>query len=154
MQEETRTTEESNFVRWAREEVKRAGLLDPDSDYDGMLGEEVLKLVETFDGAGHSGCSAGLTASIFARLAEWKPLSPITDGPSEWMKVCGPDSQFPDQEDCWQNRRASSCFSLDAGATYYDIDAPMARWRRYAWRITRRLGSGRRWEKTHRTDPA
>lgn len=145
---------ESNFIRWAREEVERAGLLEPDSDYDGMLGEEVLKLVETFDGAGHSGFSAALTASIFARLADWKPLSPITDDPSEWMKVGGPSSQFPEHEECWQNRRSSSCFSLDGGRTYYDIDAPMARWRRLAWRITRRLGSDRRWEKTHRTAAA
>lgn len=58
--------------------VKELGLLDKDSDYDGMLGKAVLELSEVFGKQGHSGFSANATRSIFNQLMdEWENPSPI-----------------------------------------------------------------------------
>jgi hypothetical protein len=143
--------EENRHVTWAENELRRAGLFDKDSDYDGMMGDAVMDLVRTFSGAGHSGFSAGMTASIFGRLSQWKPLTPLTDDPDEWMHI---DAEMAGDATTWQSRRQSSCFSNDAGKTYYDIDERQARWRRAAERISRRLHTYRAWQftKRHRTD--
>lgn len=55
------------------------GVLDKDSDYDGMIGESVLELSQTFSNQGHSGASAELTTALFQQLMdEWK--NPVTHG--------------------------------------------------------------------------
>lgn len=114
-----------NQVRWARTELERAGWFSKDSDYAGMVGEAVLKMVEQFSAEGHSGNSAHLCAHLFYQLARWKPLGPLTDDPSEWMEV---------SEGQWQSTRNPSCFSKDGGRTYYDLDGPRSWWRK-AWVI-------------------
>lgn len=118
--------EESSFVTWARSELERAGLFDQDSDYEGMLGTEVMRMVETFSAAGHSGFSAALAASIFARLSAWKPLTPITSAPDEWMHI---DEDMAGEPNLWQSRRQPSLFSHDGGKTYYDVDETIPRWK-------------------------
>ena len=65
----------SNLVEHAKTELKAAGLLDKDSDYDGMLGEAALELVEVFDKQGHSGLSAPYVASIVNKLFMFKPFA-------------------------------------------------------------------------------
>lgn len=132
-------SEESLFVTWAREEIRRAGLFDKESDYDGMLGDELMKMVRTFSEAGHSGFSASIAASAFQQLAAWKPLTPLTSDRDEWQEVT------PGPPGVWQSRRAPSCFSNDGGRSYYDIDEPVSRWRRWAQRLTRR-----RWERRYK----
>jgi hypothetical protein len=125
----------SEFEQWAEAEVQRAGLFDYDSSYGGMLGESVMKLVRAFSNQGHSGYSAGMAASIFGRLAAWKPLTPITDDPGEWAPV---DEALTGGPRTWQSRRAPSCFSRDGGKTYYDIDERPSLWRRVAQKCLRR----------------
>lgn len=112
----------SNLVRHAEFELRRAGLFDKDSDYDGMLGQAVLELIKTFSQEGHSGCSAHLTLDIFNKVARFKTLTPITSNPDEWMQV-SPDIMPDGSPTVWQSVRQSSCFSNDGGKTYYDIDA-------------------------------
>lgn len=112
----------SNLVKHAEFELRRAGLLDADSDYDGMLGRAVLDLVRVFAAEGHSGASAHLTLNIFDKVARFKTLTPVTSDPSEWMEV-GKDRSPGGERTVWQNTRESSCFSTDGGKTYYDIDA-------------------------------
>lgn len=94
----------------AEREVKLAGLLDKDSDYDGMLGEAVIELADVFGKQGHSGFSAMLTLSIFEKVARFQNLTPLTSDPKEWTKVT---------DDLWQNKRNSEAFSEDAGETWY-----------------------------------
>jgi len=118
-------TDESLFVTWAESELRRAGLFDEDSDYDGMIGEEVLRLCKTFSGQGHSGFSAVMTASIFGRLAEWRALTPLTNDPDEWMYI---DEDKAGRPNMWQSRRQCSCFSDDGGKTYYDLDEDRKWW--------------------------
>jgi hypothetical protein len=99
----------SGLLDYATEEVTRAGLLAPDSDYDGMLGQAVLELVKVFADQGHSGMSAQLTLMIFGKVAAYKPLMPLTDDPTEWNKV---------GTGVWQSRRDPSAFSNDGGKTW------------------------------------
>lgn len=49
------------------------GVLDADSDYNGMLGKSVLELSEVFSNQGHSGQSAALTMALYQQLmTEWE----------------------------------------------------------------------------------
>jgi len=119
--------ERDSHVEWAEAELRRAGLFDEDSDYGGMMGEEVLRLVKAFSEAGHSGFSAGMAAHIFGLLAAWKPLTPLTGDPSEWMHI---EVDVAGNDITWQSRRNPACFSRDGGRTYYDVDAKKSWWRR------------------------
>ncbi len=111
----------SKLLAFAKDELRRAGLYDQDSDYNGMVGDAVEKLVEVFAGQGHSGMSAEITLAAFDRVARWKPLTPITSDPSEWNDV----SEYSG-EPMWQSRRSPSTFSKDGGQTWYDLDASEA----------------------------
>lgn len=101
-----------NLVDHAERELKRSGLLDEDSDYGGMLGESVLKLIRDFSEEGHSGASAGFAVSVFEKLARYEPLTPLTGEDDEWKKVeygCEP---------AYQNIRCGHVFKDSDGRTY------------------------------------
>lgn len=100
-----------SLVEFARSELEIAGLFKEDSDYGGMLGHAVLKMVEQFAGEGHSGFSAGMAISIFQKVARYEPLTPLTGADDEWNEV-GPG--------LFQNRRCSRVFKENGKA--YDID--------------------------------
>lgn len=108
------------LVEHAQYELKRAGLLDEDSDYDGMIGKAALEIVEVFSKQGHSGTSAFVTIDIVTRLMKYEPLSDITSDPSEWVDV----AEQAGTDAVWQNRRRSTTFSRDGGKTWYDIQDP------------------------------
>jgi hypothetical protein len=105
------------LVNHARCELQRVGLFDKDSDYDGMLGDAVIELMERFAGQGHSGFSAMRTLELFYRLAQFKPLGPITNDCNEWSNV----TEFGNRK-LWQSRRRPDLFSYDQGKTYYSVD--------------------------------
>jgi hypothetical protein len=107
------------LIEHAKYELQKAGLFDADSDYDGELGHGVLALIELFASQGHSMYSAIRTAYLFGELAAYRPLTPITSDPDEWIDR-SEISGFP----IWQNRRSTSAFSKDGGATWYDVDSP------------------------------
>ncbi len=62
-----------------REDAKRnlelAGLFDKDSSYGGMLGEAVMKLVNTHFDEGHSGGSHAMTIQIFTKVISGQALT-------------------------------------------------------------------------------
>ena len=70
---------------WALEEIRKAGFYD-DDDYE-KVGKVLEKLVDVFAEQDHSSFSANWVASLFYRLVKWKPLSPVTNNPEEWMAV-------------------------------------------------------------------
>lgn len=111
--------EESNLVIRARDELKRAGLYDKDSDYNGMLAHAVLDLLKKFSSQQHSGMSAVMTAELFRKLVNWETLTPLTSNPEEWEKVTGDGDG---QKDMWQNKRNPKYFSFDRGKTYWNVD--------------------------------
>ncbi len=112
----------SNLVEHARRELELAGLFDKDSDYGGMLGPSVMKVVEVFAAEGHSGFSAGMALELLEKLLRFQPLAPIGTAPNEWFDH-GPGTG-PYGERIWQNERRSTTFSRDGGKTWYDIDDP------------------------------
>ena len=109
------------------EELRRAGLFDKNSDYDGMIGEAVKELLLVFQKQGHSGYSALTTASIFHKLVQGKPLTPLTDDPSEWMEVSSKIFQSTRVSNVFIDRNESDkpytldgkAFSEDGGKTYF-----------------------------------
>lgn len=103
----------SNLFAHAEREVRRAGLLDSDSDYGGEVGRAALALVAVFASQGHSGSSAGHVADVFHRLSRWETLSPITNDPDEWDEV---------SDGMWQSKRNPALFSSDGGETHYHVD--------------------------------
>lgn len=135
--------ERSEFETWAEEELRRAGLFDEDSDYDGLVGRAVMDLVHAFADQGHSGFSAHYVASIFERLVERKPLTPLSDAADEWMHI---EEDVAGNAITWQSRRAAACFSTNGGRTYYDLDERL-RWpRRMLDRFLRRIGVRIGWQ--------
>jgi hypothetical protein len=104
----------SNLERHARDELNRARMFDSEGDfYDGMLGEAVMELIQLFAKQGHSGMSGSIAIHLFTELANFNPLTPITDDPSEWNEV---------GEGRWQCARRGDAFSSDGGKTYRITD--------------------------------
>lgn len=116
----TATTQEHgmSLVDFARNELKIAGLFDEDSDYGGMLGDAVMKMVAVFSDENHSGASAAMALNIFSRVARFQPLTPLTGEDDEWFKPM-------DEIDCWQNKRCPHVFKENGVA--YDINAVVFR---------------------------
>ncbi len=92
----------SNLVDYAKRELKLAGLFDKDSDYGGTLGDAVLELVEAHSKQGHSGCSSSMAISIFSKVANFQPLTPLTFNDDEWDN--------PVHDGIFQNKRNSAVF--------------------------------------------
>lgn len=64
----------SELLNHANSELKRVGLFDKDSDYDGMIGEAVSELISTFAEQGHSGMSAMMTRELFYKLSNFETI--------------------------------------------------------------------------------
>jgi hypothetical protein len=109
----------NNYVKHAWQEFKAAGWLDENDNFKDemqeMICKHVLKLLEVFDGEGHSGTSAPYAISLFKNLASFDPIAPLTGEDWEWTDVAE-QSGGP----LWQNKRCSHVFKDNDGA--YDID--------------------------------
>lgn len=123
----TTIDQESNLVIHARRELEiiQAAANEDEGGIDEFqqaINEQLLEMVETFSGGGHSGGSAGYTIGLLPRLLSYEPLTPLTGADDEWVVVvdgpCG-DSGLE------QNSRCSHVFREDGVA--YDIDAVVYR---------------------------
>jgi hypothetical protein len=106
----------SNLIEYAEAELDRAGLGEPDADYNGKLKTAVLDIIQLFSSQGHSGLSAAMVTDMVARLMNFEPLTPLTGEPDEWVEL----NFHPDM--AAQNKRYSSVFRR-ADGTAYDINA-------------------------------
>lgn len=102
----------SNLVDYAKDELKRIGMVDSGEPYNDLATKAILDLIELFESQGHSGFTAPYVIKAFSRLAMFKPLSPLTGEDDEWNDVG--DGHL-------QNKRYSSVFKAKDG-TAYDID--------------------------------
>jgi hypothetical protein len=98
-----------SLVDFARTELERAGLFKKGSDYGGMMGDAVLKMIETFAEEGHSGYSARMAVDLFEKLARFQPITPLTGADDEWTEVA---------EGLWQNKRSPRVFKEADGVAY------------------------------------
>lgn len=100
-----------NMTDFARSELRES--LEGTSAYNREIAENTIALLEVFSAQGHSGFSASVVRNLFARLADFKPIGPLTGEAGEWNEV---------GEGMFQNRRCSSVFKNKDGLAY-DIDA-------------------------------
>lgn len=106
----------SNYENHALMEFKAAGWVDESGKFidemQEMICNHVLKLLEVFDGEGHSGSSAPYAIDLFSRLAKFKPVAPLTGEDWEWVKHdYGSDVIY-------QNKRCGSVFKDEDGQAY------------------------------------
>jgi hypothetical protein len=110
----------SNYKTHAEREFRAAGWMDTDGkfndDMQEMICKHVLKLLDVFDGEGHSGSSAPCAISMFEKLAKFEPLIPLQGTDDEWNEV---------SEGVFQNNRCSHVFKSEKefGGQAYDLDA-------------------------------
>lgn len=101
----------SNLVDYAKDELKRIGMIDSGNDYNESVTKAILDLIELFSSQDHTGFTAPYTVGTFSRLAMFKPLTPLTGKDDEWNDV---------GEGLLQNKRYSAVFK-DKDGTAYDI---------------------------------
>jgi hypothetical protein len=106
-----------SLVEHARTELKACGQYDEDAEF----AEALIKAVEAFASYGHSGGSAGVGVHMLHDLLQFKPLSPLTNDPDEWLHI---EEDLAGDAITWQNRRQPDAFSTDGGKTYYCLDDP------------------------------
>jgi hypothetical protein len=104
----------SNMLKWAEAELKLAGydINDPEDGPNRWLAEGTLELLKVFSEQGHSGMSAPYAATLFEKLASWKPIAPLTGEDDEWGAAY-------DNEGTQQNRRNSAVFKKEDGQAYW-----------------------------------
>jgi hypothetical protein len=88
-----------------------------DEDLYQWLQAGVLDLLFVLSQQGHSGGTMFEMLRLFNQLADFLPLSPITDNPAHWD-----DMSVPTGYPFWQNKRNTRLFSKDAGKTYFNCD--------------------------------
>ena len=107
MLDEINEAHTSNLVRHARRELEIVGE-DPE------FIERYLDIIRVFAAQGHSGGSASVFIPTLNDLLQFKPLTPVTDDPIEWIEV---------GEKMWQNTRYSAAFTSDPTfKTYWSVD--------------------------------
>jgi hypothetical protein len=113
----------SNYRTHAMQEFRAAGWMKEDGTYtdemQGWICDHVLKLLDVFDGEGHSGSSAPYTVGIFNRLAMFEPIAPLTGEDWEWNEIC---DERTGGVSVFQNKRFSSVFKQSDrfdGKPYY-----------------------------------
>ena len=116
----------SNLVDYAKDELKRIGMIDSGEAYNDWATKAILDLIELFASQGHSGFSAPYVASMFHRLAMFKPASPLTGEDDEWNEVgigILQNNRYPavfkDIKDGTAYNAEGKVFSDDGGETWY-----------------------------------
>lgn len=91
----------SNLVDYAKDELKRIGMIDSGNDYNESVAKAILDLIELFSSQDHTGFTAPYTVGVFSRLAMFQPLTPLTGKDDEWNDV---------GDGLLQNKRYSAVF--------------------------------------------
>jgi hypothetical protein len=107
----TATTTDSPLVDHARRELTLRG-------EDPWIVDGLCKVVAAFADMGHSGGSAPIAADYLNHLLRYRPLTPLTDDPAEWIDRAQEMGGNP----FWQNVRDPRAMSTDGGKTYTLVD--------------------------------
>ncbi len=97
------------MVDYAKEELKRIGMIDSGNSYNDAVTKAILDLIKLFASQGHTGFTAPYTINAFKRLAMFKPLTPLTGEDSEWNKL---------KSGQYQNKRYCAVFKDKDGKAY------------------------------------
>lgn len=89
-----------SFTEYARNELIRAGAIDPNNpDEDQLYAKQVLELVAAFEAQKHNSGQHNTVVELFSRLLYGQPIMPLTGEDDEWLEV------FPGK---WQNKRCAA----------------------------------------------
>ena len=106
----------NNYEKHARQEFRAAGWTDENGQFNDEMQEaictHVIKLLDVFEGEGHSGSSAPYAIDLFKKLASFEPVAPLTGEDWEWVEV---------SDGVYQNKRCGHIFK-GADGKAYDID--------------------------------
>jgi hypothetical protein len=105
-----------SLLQYAKDELDRIGMTADGDEYNAMMREHILHMVEEFSKEGHSGLSADYAINCLQKLLRFEPLSPLTGKDNEWESVrhLGDDPHY-------QNKRCSRVFK-DKDGNCYDVD--------------------------------
>lgn len=110
----------SSLIDHAKTEFSILGWDTTDDEMQQEACKCVMELLETLEKQGHSGFSVLYVLSLFNKLANFKPLSPLTGNADEWAKVTEEDGK-----PFYQNKRYSYVFKLgEDGQAYDDASYP------------------------------
>lgn len=114
----------SAYIEFAKREFAALGYPPIEECEDGpnkWIQENVFELLRVFAEQGHSGGSAAYCASMFGKLALFKPLSPLTGDDGEWTLV---------SDGIYQNNRCPHVFKDAAmfDGKPYDINGIVFRY--------------------------
>ena len=98
------------------DELDRIGMTADGDEYNAMMRNHILHMIEEFAKEGHSGFSASYAIQCLEKLLRFEPLSPLTGEDNEWVDVRGLGD-----EPGWQNKRCSRVFKNTDGKAY-DIE--------------------------------
>jgi hypothetical protein len=102
------------LIQHAQTELELQGLFSKENDfYGGMTGKSVMELIEVFSKQCHSGMSAPIVVDLFSKLANYKPLGPLTGEDNEWSQCTLDDTLF-------QNKRDGGVFKHKDGSVTYN----------------------------------
>lgn len=111
----------SNYKKHAIREFKAAGWADENGNFDDewqkLICDQVVELLDIFAGHGHSGSSAPYAVGLFKQLAMFEPIVPLTGDDEEWNGT---------EDDTMQNNRCSHVFKGKDGVAY-DIQGKVFR---------------------------
>lgn len=97
------------MIDYAKNELKKIGMIDSGEPYNDMAAKDILDLIELFASQNHSNFSAAYVVNAFSRLARFKPLSPLTGEDDEWKDT---------GHGFLQNKRYSAVFKDKDGTAY------------------------------------
>lgn len=98
-----------SYIKHAKREMRK--WLKSKDKMSRQAAKDVIELLMCLSRQGHSGFSAPIVINLFAKLAKFEPLGPLTGRKNEWNKI---------GEDLWQNNRCSHVFKNKTES--YDID--------------------------------
>lgn len=116
----------SNYIDHAMQEFRAAGWVDENGKFNDEMQADicshVMKLLDVFDGEGHSGSSASYAVDLFKKLAMFEPVVPLTGEDWEWNEICDGRTNGVTVH---QNKRCSHVFKQSDrfNGQPYDIDS-------------------------------
>lgn len=101
-----------SIIEYAKNELAR---IDHD-DYglQDLMDDNIIELLKVFSDQGHTGFSANCCLTMFNRLANFKPLTPLTGDDDEWKEV---------GNGAYQNKRYPAVFKESKNGHAYNIEA-------------------------------
>jgi hypothetical protein len=107
---------ENNLIQFAKQELALIGykMDETEEGPNKWIVENLFELLNVFEKQGHTGSSAPYCINMFAKLAAFEPLSPITGKDDEWNEC---------SKGTYQNRRSSAVFKQGKKGKPYYLDA-------------------------------